>query len=494
MTNCVYAGTFTGSGSRASPSVACPGDLITFSAWVVDSGGTVTIMNTDGDCNVTTTTNSVSATPQWTWSVNGCSDSSRGQVCSVAFELPNPGTYTCNFTATVANCPDNPIQMNLSASATVVGWVVSNVSFTGSSEFNVLQDNGSGPYSAPHWTPTNSSPVLYVANTTGAVTAVFAVAAPTNFACSQLYVRGDGSGGLNIPATTCTVAGVTATLTANFAAPFANQVGFLNPLTINWKCSGDGINFYDAGSSTNPVYVTLTNPATANLFRTVVHLACSNPGATTSNTAVANTWALFAGRNVTTWGGTNLIYYQAGISWANNVTNVAGLLSTGNGQCNAWRELLESAWLANGVNSEMATVSTVVNPGSRIFLVKNWVFGTPTLTNDPPFNYLFLLNASNGSMVGVGNYGDLQNGSGAPGQNSATPAEKAFGYHFIQKLNNTYYDPSYGTNYTGAADFQTTAVAGYGEINPDNPNTNFPGMMELGVTQVTNTVVIKIVP
>ena len=242
------------------------------------------------------------------------------------------------------------------------------------------------------------------------------------------------------------------------------------------------------------VYVTLNDPTPPTLFHTVVHLACKNTGATDTNAAAANTWALFSGKNVMTWGGTNLVYYQAGIAWANNVTTVEGLLLAKNGQCNSWRELLESAWLVNGIASQPATVSTVVNPGQQIFLVKNWVFGSPTLTNDPPYNYLFLLNASNRSMVGVGNYGDVQNGSGTPGQNSPTPAEKAFGYHFIQKFNNIYYDPSYGTNYTGAADFQTTAIAGYGEINPDNPNTNFPSMIEFGLKQPTNTVEIKIVP
>jgi len=344
---------------------------------------------------------------------------------------------------------------------------------------------------------TNSYPLCYTRNTSGQVSVTFAIV-PRNFNGSgSVIIRGDGSDGLDIPATTVTVAGatITAMLSAtNFATAFPNQVDFLNPLTISWKYTGAGTTFYDAGSSANPAYITLTNPATANLYHPVVYLACSNGHATDTNAAVANTWALFSGRNVTTWDGINLVYYQAGIPWANNVTDVQGLLLAGNGQCNSWRELLEDAWLVNGVVSQPATVSTVVNPGKQVFLVKNWVFGSPTLTNDPPYNYLFLLDASNGSMVGVGNYGDVQNGSGAPGQNSPTPAEKAFGYHFIQKFNNTYYDPSYGTNYAGAADFQATAVAGYGSVNPDNPNTNFPGRIEFGLKQPTNTVEIQIIP
>ncbi|MGA2605008.1 MAG: hypothetical protein ABSG14_12340 [Verrucomicrobiia bacterium] len=478
MTNCVYAGTFTGSGSRASPSVACPGDLITFSAWVVDSGGTVTIMNTDGDCNVTTTTNSVSATPQWTWSVNGCSDSSRGQVCSVAFELPNPGTYTCNFTATVANCPDSPLQMNLSASATVAGLVVSNVSFTGTSEFNILQDNGSGQYSAPHWTPTNSSPVGYVANTTGAVTAVFAMV-PTNLACgSSVIIRGDGPNGLSIPATTCTVVNGAATLNGTFSNAFPNQVGFLNPLTINWNYSGDdGYTFHPAGASANPVYITLTNPVTMtpNLYRTVLHLACSNPGATTSNVAVANTWALFAGpANVTTWNGQTLYYYEPGHGFAGTCLDTAQLLTNAshNGQCGAWAHLFIDSVAVNGAAANWVNIAPV-SATDFAFLITNWSFRAASFSNTPPYTWKLQFATPNMDMVPIpsGNvYGDLTSLTGTSGQNSTTPAEKVFNLHFIVCCNGTYYDPSYGVTYEDAADFESKAVTGYGELLPgDNP-------------------------
>ena len=38
----------------------------------------------------------------------------------------------------------------------------------------------------------------------------------------------------------------------------------------------------------------------------------------------------------------------------------------------------------------------------------------------------------------------MNNVTGVPGQNTATPAEKIFSQHFIQLLNGSYYDPSYG--------------------------------------------------
>ena len=62
-----------------------------------------------------------------------------------------------------------------------------------------------------------------------------------------------------------------------------------------------------------------------------------------------------------------------------------------------------------------------------------------------------------------GVYGNLTSDAGLAGQNSPTPSEKIFGFHFIIKadLDGVYYDASYGVTYTGAADFETKAVAGY---------------------------------
>jgi hypothetical protein len=60
-------------------------------------------------------------------------------------------------------------------------------------------------------------------------------------------------------------------------------------------------------------------------------------------------------------------------------------------------------------------------------------------------------------------YSDAENDNGVPGQNSPTPAEKAFTCHYLQKLHNLYYDPSYGLTYTDALDFERRAVDGYGK-------------------------------
>ncbi len=76
-------------------------------------------------------------------------------------------------------------------------------------------------------------------------------------------------------------------------------------------------------------------------------------------------------------------------------------------------------------------------------------------------------------------YGDLANLPGAPGQNSPTPGEKIFGFHFIVDVldptltssfgtivppvatTGPFFDPSYGLAYSGPGDFEGQAIAGY---------------------------------
>jgi hypothetical protein len=75
-----------------------------------------------------------------------------------------------------------------------------------------------------------------------------------------------------------------------------------------------------------------------------------------------------------------------------------------------------------------------------------------------------------------GIFGDLTSDTGAAGQNSATPAEKFFGSHYIVKapsglsVGGPYFDPSYGVTYSGDCAFESQAVAGYGTPIPDTNN------------------------
>lgn len=65
-------------------------------------------------------------------------------------------------------------------------------------------------------------------------------------------------------------------------------------------------------------------------------------------------------------------------------------------------------------------------------------------------------------------YGDLRSDIGAAGQNSPTPAEKAFSQHFIVKQGGRYFDPSYGTESLNASAYEQDAIFGYGYQEPED--------------------------
>jgi hypothetical protein len=219
----------------------------------------------------------------------------------------------------------------------------------------------------------------------------------------------------------------------------------------------------------------------------VLHYACSNFGATTPDTAVANTWALFSGpQNICAWNPTDksydkkLYYYKTGQTSAKPVTTSALLAATdGNGECYAFGQLFQDALWANGVSSSGVVITPKDFPAvSKAFLVKDWTFTEPgTFSTSPPFSYEMLVD-STGDMVPApssattyGTYGDMINLQTHLGQNTAPPSEKLFGNHYIVSYGSTYYDPSYGVTYTSAQDFENKSVAGYAEIlATDNPS------------------------
>jgi hypothetical protein len=388
------------------------------------------------------------------WSPAG-TVSADGRTNTVAFP-----TLTTNQTVSVQYGPG----CSITVTGAVVGLVLSNVTF--SVAHNILRDDGSGAYAPPHWTATNSYPVTYPRNTTGAVSATFWVV-PTNCPVSgSVIIRGDGSGGLNIPATTCTVASaITVMLPATkFASAFPNQVDFLNPLTINWKYTGAGSTFYDAGASANPVYITLTNPVTT-VYHTLVHLGCANAvGQTTSNGTADAIYNEFADRVVRRVSDNKQMTY-----WYNDqmgAVDTAGILqrSDANGNCQAWSGLFRDCLRVQGINADrIRALPTSGNDDS--ILVKDWQF------NDPPSG-----SGSHPYVIGT----DAVDLAGIPGQGNPDPPG-GFNGHWITLFDNQYYDPSYGTaKVTGAnrdKAYEDGALAGYGAgsgARKNDVSTNTP--------------------
>lgn len=377
------------------------------------------------------------------------------------------------------------------------------VTFSGvaSGEYHdVLCDTNGAAYAGAHW-ETNfstrkvtSHPALYVSGSKLRATVKFAVEfAEADTAIVVVGTSGahvfHGSASLTLGATELEV---TATTTAPLAA---DKVDFFDPLKINWAWAGTNNlpNFSAAGSSENQVYVTWHEPQYPELlYHTAVHLACSQTGGTDLDSVFANTWLSFAGpANITTWDGKPLYYYKAGLPFASTTTGFGTLLSNTNhnGQCGAMATLLEAALWVNRQNSW--SLAAIAPPsGTDYLVVKEWTFGT-TNTGDSIFKWEDELTKNaegNPEMVPLsGVTGPVSPAGGVAGQNSPTPAEKIFTSHSVIKntRDNKYYDPSYGKVYTGAADFQAQAIAGYAKSVLGSTN---PATMKVQICQTNSTV------
>jgi hypothetical protein len=259
-----------------------------------------------------------------------------------------------------------------------------------------------------------------------------------------------------------------------------------------------------AGSSSNPVYVTLADnvlPEWAKpIMLTYVKLAVGNGGATSQAAALASTWAQFSTGNgpadVRTWDGRSMSYYAAGFySCATRAWElVTGLYPSA--QCGAFAYLLESALAVNGIHSNWITVDAEhqPTPGTSwsMLVIRNWCFvgangcpaGSPTYPSEPDYKYLLTTNIGDDPMFPQrhpSDFGDLTNLEGVGGQGSAnmrnpdfnppyTPVEKVFARHFIVRVleldgqlnaGEQYFDPSYGLTYPSEGGFESRAVSGY---------------------------------
>jgi hypothetical protein len=229
------------------------------------------------------------------------------------------------------------------------------------------------------------------------------------------------------------------------------------------------------------------------LYRTVVHLACTNTGATTEGEAFEKTWECFTNRSLKTWDGKPLYYYKDGFGWTNSATYTGPLLASacstnpwaGHGQCGSFAYLLKDALAANGVNSIFTTVST---SNGNSFIVKDWDFPPPPpTTNVYPYK-LTLVREVDWSIGMVPAppgrvYGDFTKLDTLPGQNTHPPSEEWFLLHFIVKYGQLYYDPSYGATYTDTNDFEAKAVEGYVDHASHN-GLDFPTRTAAGLHNI----------
>ena len=346
------------------------------------------------------------------------------------------------------------------------------LTFSGTKYHIVKSDDGTTDYTGPHWLDPNSDgnaadghsyPVCFTRNTKMVVSGKWRVepAAPG----ATIMIQGDGPGNLDFTNTILSISGTNGTISnVECINPFTNQVDFFDPITIVWKCSGDGgLNWINAGTSTNQCYITLDDPLT-DVYYTLVHLGCKNAdGAMTASNTTEAIWNEFTDRDVRRVDGVQLTYYA---SYTCGNVNTADLLKYGDGQCGAWASIFIDMRKVQGIDDTDEYVIFRPIPPLGIpqdyvgFLVKNWTFTGNGSSGHATHPYL---NLPDSPLVGATSYNwkfaEVNDATGIPGQGNANPAS-LFNNHQVV-ISGRYYDPSYGVQHASLQDIDDNAIEGF---------------------------------
>jgi hypothetical protein len=350
------------------------------------------------------------------------------------------------------------------------------VTFGGTSLFRIEADPGEPAYptAPPHWVDVNldgdtndvgeySLPVGYVRNTQMTLSARFEYNAATP---SQVLVRADGPGSLDLPATVARVEGSYIVLDPTLV-PIAHPdwVEYYETFDLAWSVSVDGGPWTTVGISKNRMYVTLETPQLDTIYHTVVWISTQNaPKAKTPEEVTAGTWGKFAGRAVTSEKGKKLHYYK---DWDVASGTTARLLELSDGQCMAWTRFFLDSLAAQGIvtTNNYVEITPFRNPfpselnRAHYLVVNSWTtFGTGTSGNatfpyrnalvDPTDNAGYEFKKPDGTWEY--RWGMLEEASdrvGLPGQNTTNP-RAMFTDHVFANMFGKIYDPSYGISTT----------------------------------------------
>jgi len=410
------------------------------------------------------------------------------------------GAHAATFAGTYALSGGKggyPLTWDMLATAHAIKADVKQVAFLGSGHFLITEDDADPLYSQPQWqdnsAPLNRSadeagdrkyPVGYKRNVKPLIGAIF-IASEDLPSGTTVKAKAAGTAGINIPETDCTVSGVTITMPdteSDNALP--DSIQYYDTFNFTWKLKFNDGDWVDVGTSKNRMCVTLAAPTQSPIYYSVAYHACRTAvGETTFNAAVPKIWTAFSSGSgpadtrkvldshpdlVTFENGSALHYYNP---WEDPPANtwpsltVAGLLKVGNGQCSSWAQLWLHTLMTHGYSGAGGTYIEAPAPYNG-FLVKNWDFigvgsniGGIGATLGARWLNAPAANWHTGSVYNW-RFLDVRDSIGVPGQNSANP-QSQFNNHTITKIDGTYYDPSYGRIYTGAAQMTTTAIAGF---------------------------------
>lgn len=182
------------------------------------------------------------------------------------------------------------------------------VTFSGGN-LTIQKDEGTGSYSAPQWSSTNTggSPVAYVSGTAPTVSSTFSLT------CSVVpdfvWIKGTGPESMEFSAIKVAVEPntahtVTYPATKGSVVFKTGVVRFFKPFTIFWQISFDnGLSWKSAGTSANTLYVTKNTPQAANSeykwFHTVFDISCRNANNQSTETdIISSVWKEFTDHDV----------------------------------------------------------------------------------------------------------------------------------------------------------------------------------------------------
>lgn len=379
----------------------------------------------------------------------------------------NP-SETTTYTVTVTG-PDFEFKDDDDVKVAVIKDIkIKEVSFSGN--VDVVKDNGSGSYTAPHWKDGSPpSPVCYKGGDVMQLTAKIELDEDPG-ASAKVKVKGTSTNGFDINETSVP-SGKTLNLpSTSISKALSNQVDFYDPFEIEWEVSfDDGANWCAAGKSTNKLYVTWRAPAGGvTLFHTVVGLSCRNARGQSAESAIFNgVWSEFTDRNVTTIDPPvrRLTYYA---NWQNSNVTTAALLRNGDGQCGSWAKLLLDMLKVQGITlaAPYVFIQSQDDPANGGFFVKNCTFTGAGTSGNAAYPYF---NIGDSPLVLATSYNwqfaEVNDAAGIAGQGTANPAALFNNHQFI-RYNGRFYDPSYGTENASIADVDTNSIDAYFTVGP----------------------------
>ena len=371
------------------------------------------------------------------------------------------------------------------------------VTFSGNTNFPIDADPGDPAFlPPPHWVDDNTNgaidqqgertlPVSFVRGDQVSVSAEFKITggtAPGNI----VFVRADGPGKYDVPWTPATIANGVITLPeTKLAVPLTNNVDYIADFKFEWEVATFQFNGNvktPAGKSTNEFFATLAAPAPpagSGNYITPLWLFCSAAkGTNMEATAIPKAFDAYRGAAVKTHESLDprrvdpsvpLHYYM---SWGVQNETAALLLGSEkkDGKCQSWVDLFRFTLVEGGIPQAAFSkyiITNQINATKDLLFIKNWTFKSPGTPTNPGFTHIntFVLPPVTGSGYGLSTYAqedaagvwsykwgansEVTDEAGLNGQNTTNPLS-LFNSHFVVRVGDTIYDPSYGTSFSGA--------------------------------------------